>query len=412
VQGINKISRQIIGKRLLITLLIILVIRIGSFLPIPGIDHVELALYIGANPLAKNLVSTFSGNNTFVLGLFTLNIFPFINASIFLQLFIAFSPALSKLQKEGDLNSRRNLNRLTRLVTVIWAIIQSVGIGLYLKQVLFNWSIILLIKTVVWLTTGSFIVLFLSELITEYGLGNGASLLVYINIISNLPNLYKMVIQDNLNIQNVSLTICTILFGFLILGTIYLQEGTRKIELLSSKQLNQTQSNNLFLTNNYLPLKLNQAGVMPIILTSTILVLPNYLSNIGILPTLDFAFVSKTLYWISYFSLIFIFSSFYATIVLNPKDISDQLQKMAVTVPGVRPGVQTTFYLKKVMQRLTLIGALLLAVLATFPNFVEIVLNTPSLSGISTTSLLIMTGVLVDISKEIEDIVYSNIYKN
>ena len=412
MQGINKISRQIIGKRLLITLLIILVIRMGSFLPIPGIDHVELALYIRANPLAKNLVNTFSGNNTFVLGLFTLNIFPFINASIFLQLLIAFSPQLSKLQKEGDLNARRNLNRLTRLITVIWAIIQSLGIGLYLKQVLFNWSILLLIKTVIWLTTGSFIVLFLSELITEYGLGNGASLLVYINIISNLPNLYKMVVQDNLNIQNGSLTICSILFGFLILGTIYLQEGTRKIDLLSSKQLTQTKPNNLFLANNYLPLKLNQAGVMPIILTSTILVLPNYLSNIGILPTLDFAFVSKTLYWISYFTLIFIFSSFYATIVLNPKDISDQLQKMAVTVPGVRPGVETTFYLKKVMQRLTLIGASLLAVIATFPNFVEIVLNTPSLSGISTTSLLIMTGVLVDISKEIEDIVYSNIYKN
>lgn len=410
----NKISRQLIQKRLLITLLLILVIRVGSFLPVPGINHVELALYIQANPVTRSLVSTFSGNNTFVIGLFTLNIFPFINASIFLQLLIAFSPTLAKLQKEGDLNSRRNLNRLTRLVTIIWAIIQSLGIGLYLKQVIFNWSILLLAKIVIWLTTGSMIVLFLSELITEYGLGNGASLLIYTNIISNLPNLYKIVIKDNIENQNfnyLNLGITLGLFGFLLFGTILLQDGVRPIALLSSKQLNQIESSELSENNNYLPLRLNQAGVMPIILTTTILVLPNYLSTVGILPTFTSSIISKIFYWIGYFSLIFVFSSFYSTIVLNPKDISDQLQKMAVTIPGVRPGVQTAFYLKKVMQRLTLVGALMLAILATFPNFIEIILNTSSLSGLSTTSLLIMTGVLIDISKEIDDIIYSNIYK-
>jgi preprotein translocase subunit SecY len=414
VKVTNKISRQLIQKRLLITLLLILVIRVGSFLPVPGINHVELALYIQANPVTRSLVSTFSGNNTFVIGLFTLNIFPFINASIFLQLLIAFSPTLAKLQKEGDLNSRRNLNRLTRLVTIIWAIIQSLGIGLYLKQVIFNWSILLLAKIVIWLTTGSMIVLFLSELITEYGLGNGASLLIYTNIISNLPNLYKIVIKDNIENQNfnyLNLGITLGLFGFLLFGTILLQDGVRPIALLSSKQLNQIESSELSENNNYLPLRLNQAGVMPIILTTTILVLPNYLSTVGILPTFTSSIISKIFYWIGYFSLIFVFSSFYSTIVLNPKDISDQLQKMAVTIPGVRPGVQTAFYLKKVMQRLTLVGALMLAILATFPNFIEIILNTSSLSGLSTTSLLIMTGVLIDISKEIDDIIYSNIYK-
>ena len=132
---LNNISLRIILQRLLISLAVILFIRIGSFLPIPGINHTDLALYIQNNPFAKNLVSTFSGKDTFVIGLFTLSIFPYINASIFIQLIVAFSPSLSKLQKEGDLNARRSLNRLTRFVTLIWAIIQSVGLGLYLRPI-------------------------------------------------------------------------------------------------------------------------------------------------------------------------------------------------------------------------------------------------------------------------------------
>ena len=155
---------------------------------------------------------------------------------------------------------------------------------------------------------------------------------------------------------------------------------------------------------------------MPIILTTTVLVLPSYINNLGILPVFDittpaFLIFSKIFYWLAYFTLILLFSSFYSTIVLNPKDISDQLQKMAVTIPGTRTGVQTTFYLKKVMKRLTILGALMLALLATLPNLIEVTLNISSLNGLSTTSLLIMAGVLVDISREVDDIIYSNIYK-
>lgn len=189
---LNSVSLRIILQRLLISLVVILFIRIGSFLPIPGINHTDLAMYIQNNPFARNIVSTFSGKDTFVIGLFTLNIFPYINASIFIQLIIAFSPSLSKLQKEGDLNARRSLNRLTRFVTLIWALIQSVGLGLYLRPILFNWNNQLLLEIVLWLTTGTMIVLWLSELVTDYGLGNGASLLIYTNIISSFPNLAKL----------------------------------------------------------------------------------------------------------------------------------------------------------------------------------------------------------------------------
>ena len=154
---------------------------------------------------------------------------------------------------------------------------------------------------------------------------------------------------------------------------------------------------------------------MPIILTTAILVIPNYINNIGFLPKIDLPASLESLkfvYWISYFGLILVFSSFYSTIVLNPKDISDQLQKMAVTIPGIRPGIQTTFYLKRLMNRVTLLGATILAVLATVPNFLESALNLTSLNGLSTTSLLILAGVVLDLVREVKNIYYSNIYNN
>jgi preprotein translocase subunit SecY len=417
VKILNSISLRIILQRLLISLGVILFIRIGSFLPIPGINHTDLALYIQNNPFARNIVSTFSGKDTFVIGLFTLNIFPYINASIFIQLIVAFSPSLAKLQKEGDLNARRSLNRLTRFVTLIWAIIQSIGLGLYLRPILFNWNTQLLLEIVVWLTTGAMIVLWLSELVTDYGLGNGASLLIYTNIVSSFPNLCKTLITENLD--NLTLPSIIIISGLIILslcGIVLLQEGVRRIPIISSKQLNQRRVGSSNLINNYIPVRLNQAGVMPIILTTTVLVLPGYISNLGIFPQLslpinNIGLLGKITYWVFYFGLILLFSSFYSTIVLNPKDIADQLQKMAVTIPGIRPGVQTTFYLKKVMNRLTVLGAVILALLATLPNVIEVILQISSLNGLSTTSLLIMAGVLVDISKEVDDIIYSNIYK-
>jgi len=413
---INKDIRDTILKRLLISLGILLLIRIGTFLPVPGINHTDLAFYLQRHSVTRSLISTFSGENTFVIGLFTLNIFPYINASILIQLILGFSPKLSKLQKEGDLEGRRKINRLTRFITLIWAIIQSLSLAFYLKQVLFDWNYFLAIEIVIWLTTGAMIVLWLSELITDYGLGNGASLLIYTNIISSLPNICSKIIAENR--ENFSffsvLGIVSLLFVSLY-GIVFLQEGVRMIPLLSSKQLNQSSVEDSVATNNYLPLRYNQAGVMPIILTTAILVVPNYISNLGLLPQINFLinFESlKFLYWIGYFLLVLVFSSFYSTIVLNPKDISDQLQKMAVTIPGIRPGVQTTFYLKQVMKRITLVGATMLATLATFPNFLESTLNITSLNGLSTTSLLILGGVILDLGREIKNIYYSNIYNN
>jgi len=410
-----KKTDDILLKRLLLSVGILLFIRMGTFLPIPGINHGHLAFYIQQHPITKNLVSTFSGNDTFVIGLFTLNIFPYINASIMVQLITGLIPSISKLQKEGGGEGRRAITRLTRLITFGWALIQSSSIAFYLKRALFDWTPLLAFEIILWLSTGAMIVLWLSELITEYGLGNGASLLIYTNIISSLPNLGKKLISENTgNLNIISGLGIALLFFIAISGIITLQESARIVPLISSKQLGQSQPLiSKAKSNNYIPLRFNQAGVMPIILTTAILVLPNYITNLGVFPLLTlpiFLKSSKIIYWISYFILILVFSSFYSTIVLNPKDISQELQKMAVSIPGIRPGLATTFYLKQVMKRVTLFGAIILAILATLPNVIEGILNVSSFNGLGTTSLLILVGVVLDISREMKSIILSNIY--
>ena len=408
---------KILLPRIFITSIVLLFIRSGTFLPVPGINHNDLAFSIQQNLVAKNLIRTFLGDKIFIIGLFTLNIFPAINATIILQLLIGFSPQLAKLQKEGDFQGRREISRLTRNITLILAIIQSIGITLYLRPILFDWNVILASQIVVWLTAGAMIVLWLSEVITDYGLGNGTSLLVYTNIVSNLPNLINKIATENS--ENTMALSVTSMFGLgiLILFALYaivlLQNSTLNINLISSKRLSRVSQYDNYEDDriSYLPLRFNQAGVMPIILTTSVLVLPSYLiSNLGISQSLNFLIDFKWIYWIGYFVLILAFSSFYSSIVLNPKDISDQLQKSAVKIPGVRPGVQTIYYLKQEIQRITLLGATLLAFITIVPNFLESTLNITSLNGLSTTSFLILGGVVLDLKREVSNIYFSEIY--
>ncbi len=409
-------------NRLLLSLGILLFIRMGTFLPVPGIDHGHLEFYIERHFRLRTLVSTFAGDNTVVVGLFTLNIFPYINASIIMQLLVSLVPSLSKLQKEGGAEARRSINSLTRILTLGWSIIQSVSVAFYLKRALFEWNLMLACEIVIWLTTGAMIVLWLSEIITEYGLGNGPSLLIYTNIVSSLPGFLKQIIvESNGNVPVWSWFLSAFVLFLALYGIVLLQEGMRKVELISSKQLNQTSlpisGSSTLESGYYIPLRFNQAGVMPIILTTAVLVIPTFIYNLGLLRVLTplitlpvFVKSYKFIYWISYFVLILLFSLFYSTIVVNPKDLSDELQKMAVSIPGIRPGVETTFYLKRVMKRVTLLGAIMLALLATLPNVIQAILSLSGFTNLGTTSLLILVGVILDLTREMRSIILSNIY--
>lgn len=416
--GLRKIIWQKILPRFLITSAILLFIRTGAAIPIPGINHNDLAFAIQQNLVTKNLVRTFLGDQVLIVGLFTLNIFPAINASIVMQFLIGFSPQLSQLQKEGDFQGRREISRLTRNITLIIAIVQSIGLTLYLRPVLLNWSILLGIQLVLWLTAGAMTVLWLSEIITDYGLGNGTSLLVYTNIVVNLPNFINKVLEDNARqtmvMSFLSSTVLSVLLATALYAIVLLQSSTFEVDLVSSKRLNRSSTRQYSGKSNlsYLPIRFNQAGVMPIILTTTFLVIPNYIVNLGIFQSLNFLTNFKFVYWIGYFVLILGFSSFYTSLVLNPKDIADQLQKSAVKIPGVRPGVQTIFYLKKEIQRITFVGATLLAFITILPNFIESTLHITTLNGLSTTSVLILGGVVLDLKREVSNIYYSEIYND
>lgn len=411
---INKRIKDLVKKRLFLTLGILLIIRIGAFLPVPGINHIDLAFYLKTHSVTKNLITVFAGNDTFIIGLFTLNIFPYINASILMQLLIVLVPKLAKLQKE--IVGQRKIIRLTRLVTLIFATIQSISLAFYLKQILFDWNYTLAFEIVVWLTTGAILVLGLSEIITDYGLGNGSSLLIYINIISNLPTFIKTLFFQANETRNLgSNSICFILLLFSLYGIIFLQEGLRIIPLVSSKSLGQTTVKKSEPSNYYLPLRFNQAGVMPIILSTTLLVVPTYLVNIDVISEITSPIIVQFLgflYWIVYFVLIIAFSLFYSIVSLNPKDLSDQLQKMAVAISGIRPGLQTTFYLQQIMRRVGIIGATILAFIVIIPNFAESTLGITNLNGLSSTSLLILVGVILDLIREIRNIYYANIYSD
>ena len=404
---------KVVLPRILITLIILLFIRSGTFIPVPGIDHYEVLFSMQQNLLAKNLVRNFLGEKSFIIGLFTLNIFPAINASIIIQFLIGFSPQLSKLQKEGDFQGRREISRLTRNITLVLAIIQSVGITLYLRPILFNWNIFLASQIIILLTAGAMTVLWLSEFITDYGLGNGTSVLVYTNIVSNLPNLLKKInAEANVNLtflSGLSMFGLVIILMLMLCAIVLLQKASFRINLISSRRLG-SKVRFKDRTRSYLPLRFNSAGVMPIILTTSFLVIPNYLINLRVFQSLNFLIDFKWIYWIGYFVLILGFSSFYSTLVLNPKDISDEFQKSAVTIIGVRPGVQTIFYLKQEIRRVTLLGATLLAFITIVPNFIESTLNITSLKGLSTTSFLILSGVILDLRRDIENIYVSKIY--
>jgi preprotein translocase subunit SecY len=386
-------------SRLCNTFLIILLVRTGTYIPVPNVDQEYLKNILYSIPLLRN----FYTNENLVLGIFSLGILPYINASIMIQLLVSIIPSLEKLQKEEGERGRKKIIEYTRYLTLVWAIIDSVSIAVALRPILFVQSFTIFSQIIITLITGSMIVLWLSDLITENGLGNGSSIIITLNILSTLPKTIKTVI-DISNPTSAAVNFLT--FSLLIICVIYVQEAVRIIPLISAKQLTSNFGNNS--KNSYLPLKINQSGIMPIIFASTILtvinLLINYLVGLNILPNFftNVEFQS-ILFRILNFVLIIAFSLFYSNLILNPKELAKDLNKMAVTIPGVRPGNQTSEFLQNMLKRLTLIGALFLAITVTVPKV--------NAYGFGVTSLLILVGVTLETSRQIQTLLISESYK-
>lgn len=388
--------------KIVYTLGIILLIRVGNFIPVPNVEQEYLINILNSNPSLK----TFFNSETLVLSLFSLGIIPSINASILIQLLTSAVPYLERLQKEEGESGRRQIKQYTRFLTLFLAVLESLSIALSLRPILYNWNVNICGQIILTLTTGAMVVLWLSDLITEKGIGNGSSVIITLNILSGLPKTIKTVSENgdftSIGVNFISLTA-------LIIGILYVQEAFKIIPLLSAKQLfaQQTQNQNQAL-KSYMPLRINQGGVMPIIFSSTFLafltVIINYIASQSPMAfKIDNPKIIGLIFGAINFCLIVAFSLFYSNLILNPNEIAKDLNKMAITIPGVQPGKQTASFLKKTLTRLSLLGALFLGILVAIPN-------TRSSYGFGVTSLLILVGVTVDTTRQIQTLLISKNY--
>jgi preprotein translocase subunit SecY len=413
--------------RLLVTIGLLILVRLGVFIPVPGIDRELFGQFIGnsSNSSIVGFLDIFTGGGISALGIFALGILPFINASIIMQLLATAIPSLEDLQKNEGEAGRRKISQITRYVALGGAIIQSFGLtlGLLVNNGIIEKSIIPIGETVLALTAGSMFVMWISELITEKGIGNGASLLIFVNIVAVLPKTLATTIefaQSGGRGEIAQVVVLLLVFLAMIIGIVFIQEGTRRIPIISARR--QVGRRVYRERSNYLPLRLNQGGVMPIIFASSVLFLPAQL--LGFLPGDGpvkevFAKIATAIqpgnwaYVAVYLVLILFFSYFYASLIVNPVDMSQNLKKMGASIPGIRPGKATSAYLEKVLNRLTLLGAIFLGVVATVPTLVEsaIPAGTTVFSGFGATSLLILVGVAIDTAKQIQTYVISQRYE-
>jgi preprotein translocase subunit SecY len=413
--------------RLLVTIGLLVLVRLGIFIPVPGIDRQAFANFISSsgNSSIVGFLDIFTGGGISALGIFALGILPFINASIIMQLLATAIPSLEDLQKNEGEAGRRKISQITRYVALGGAIIQSFGLtlGLLVNNGIIQRSIVPIGGTVLALTAGSMFVMWISEIITERGIGNGASLLIFVNIVAVLPKTLATTIefaQSGGRGEIAQVIVLLLVFLSMIVGIVFIQEGTRRIPIISARR--QVGRRVYRERSNYLPLRLNQGGVMPIIFASSVLFLPAQL--LGFIPENwaikeVFAKIATAIqpgnwaYVAVYLVLILFFSYFYASLIVNPVDMSQNLKKMGASIPGIRPGKATSAYLEKVLNRLTLLGAIFLGIVATVPTLVEsaIPAGTTVFSGFGATSLLILVGVAIDTAKQIQTYVISQRYE-
>ncbi len=407
-------------SRLLITLGLLILIRLGIYIPVPGIDRQAFEAAFQNSAIA-GFLNIFTGGGLAAVGIFALGILPYINASIIMQLMTSALPKLEDLQKNEGEAGRRKIAQITRYVALGWAIIQSTGITIgLLRPYATTDSPWFVVETVLAITAGSMFVMWVSELITERGLGNGASLLIFVNIVAVLPQtLGNTIDYAQTGGRQAIAQVLILLLVFLVTTVliVFVQEGTRRIPIISARR--QVGKKLYRERTSYLPLRLNQGGVMPIIFASAVLVLPSSLSGFAentpfssVLNQVALALRPGTAWYVITYSLmILFFSYFYASLISNPEDIAQNLKKMGTSIPGIRPGKSTIAYLEGVLNRLTLLGAIFLTFVAIVPTFVESATGVTTFQGFGATSLLILVGVAIDTAKQVQTYVISQRYE-
>ncbi|MFZ6035061.1 MAG: preprotein translocase subunit SecY [Patescibacteria group bacterium] len=400
----------VIKRKIYFTLMIFLFFRFFAFLPVPAIDIAKLKSLFAQNQFLS-LLDIFSGGTLVNFSVMALGLNPYINASIVIQLLTAMFPTLESLSKEGEYG-RAKINQYTRFLTVPLTIVQAIGIFILLKnqQIIGVLSPLEFFSFILTMVAGTFILIWFGELISEFGLGNGISLIILAGIVGRLP----VVLSKTATVATPETVFSIIVFVILsiaVIGSIvFINEAVRRIPVYYAKRI---KGNRLYSgATNFLPLKLNQAGVIPIIFAVSFVLMPQLIGNFIVYsknPALaatgrfltSFFSPEGFFYNFFYFILVIGFTYFYTVVVFNPQKISEEIQKHGGFIPGIRPGVATKQYLEKIVYRITTVGAVFLGVIAVMPVLVSKVTGLTNLV-IGGTGILIVVSVILETFKMIE----------
>jgi len=401
-------------KKLLIVLALLMVFRIAAIIPLPGVPRESLEAIFGGNQLF-GLLDIFSGGGLSNMSIVMLGVGPYITASIVMQLLTMIVPRLEELAKEEGDAGRRKINQWTRFLTVPLAAMQSFGfINILMRQgaaagaglAFTPWEMTVAVLTVVF---GTVFLMWLGELITEQGVGNGISLIIFVGIIARLPSIIAQALATFTPDMLITYGSFLVVSIVVIAGVVVVTEGQRSIPVSYAKRI---RGSRMFGgSTSHLPLRVNQAGVIPIIFALSIMLFPGVIANF--LVGVDNQFVASAANWvvsmfqdqwfygISYFVLVVAFTYFYTSVTFDPNNIAENLQKQGGFIPGIRPGKKTANFLKFVINRITLTGAIFLGLIAVLPLMMQGILGVTTLT-IGGTALLIVVSVVLETMKKLE----------
>ncbi len=411
---VNAFKVPDLRKKILFTLLIIAIYRFGAHVPTPGIDVQKAQEFArGAQGGVFQFINLFSGGALTQLAVFALGIMPYITSSIIMQLLTVVIPKLEAWSKEGEQGTKK-ITQWTRYLTVVLAVLQSTGLAFLFHRgqiqnaqgapvdLIPNFTPGRVAIVVISLTAGTALIMWLGELITQRGIGNGMSILIFASIISTLPSEGKAILdQKGLGFF---LGMCLIGIG-VIVAIVVMEQGQRRIPVQYAKRVVGRRMYGG--SSTYIPLKVNQAGIIPIIFASSVLYIPSLLQNViqhqGVQNFISNNLVNSAslTYMVLYGTMVVFFAYFYTAISFNPTDVADNMKKYGGFVPGIRPGRQTAEYLDRILTRITLPGALFIAAIALLPSIVLAVYNVQALP-FGGTSILITVGVTLETMKQIE----------
>ncbi len=391
-------------RKIIFTLAMLFVFRLGAHIPVPGVDSRVFAELVANNTLF-GFFDVISGGAFKNFSIFAMSITPYINASIIMQLLTVVIPRLEKLSKEGE-EGRRKITQYIRYLTVVLAFLQAIGTTAALRVAMGNPNVWTYLLVAITLTAGTALLMWLGEQITDKGIGNGISLIIFAGIVSALPGALTSLVQylQAGTINFLSLFLLVAIAALVISGIVAVQEGQRRIPVQYAKRVvgrrvygGQT---------THLPLRVNQAGVIPVIFASSIMLFPDQIAQyfpgnkvaLWYLENLGWGTFLHTMF---YALMIIGFTYFYTAVIMNPVDVAENIKKYGGFIPGIRAGRPTAEYISKVMSRVTLAGAVFLALIAILPNFVLMATKIPNIY-FGGTSLLIVVGVALDTMKQME----------